>query len=250
MSVLEIRDLRASVDGKKILNGISLTIRQGEKHALMGPNGSGKSTLSNVIMGHPKYSVEGGDILFDGKSILRLKPDARAKLGLFLAFQYPQEISGVLYASFLRTAHGALHENNGERLQVKQFREMLAEKMRLLHVDKGFIERYLNEGFSGGEKKRSEILQMAVLKPKIAILDEPDSGLDIDAVKIVAEGVNSISGKDAGVLMITHYQRILKYFKPDFVHLMMGGKIVRSGGRELAQELEDKGYAAFAAGVG
>ncbi|MFH1200477.1 MAG: Fe-S cluster assembly ATPase SufC [Candidatus Micrarchaeota archaeon] len=247
MATLEIRNLHASAGGRQILKGVSLAVKAGEKHALMGPNGSGKSTLGNAIMGHPKYHIDSGDILLDGKSILGLQVHQRARKGIFLAFQYPQEIPGVLYASFLRSAYGAVHEGGGApRMPVGKFREMLRGDLALLKMDGNPMERYLNEGFSGGEKKRGEILQMAVLRPKIAILDEPDSGLDIDAVKTVAEGVNAIAGKDTGVLMITHYQRILKHIQPSRVHLMYDGRIVRSGGSELALELEKTGYSALA----
>ncbi|MFH1106886.1 MAG: Fe-S cluster assembly ATPase SufC [Candidatus Micrarchaeota archaeon] len=241
MATLEIKDLSASVGGKLILKGVSLAVAGGERHALMGPNGSGKSTLANVIMGNPKYHVESGDILLDGKSILKLAADERARRGIFLSFQYPQEIGGVLYPSFLRSAFEAVN-GKAERMPVGEFRKMLREKMAMLKMDKSYSDRYLNEGFSGGEKKRSEILQMAVLSPKIAVLDEPDSGLDIDSVKVVAEGVNSIRKNGMGVLLITHYPRILKFFKPEFVHIMMGGGIVHSGGHDLAQLLEEKGY--------
>lgn len=239
--MLEIKNLHASVDGKEILKGVDLKINPGEIHALMGPNGSGKSTLSFVLMGHPKYKVTDGEILFDGKKFNDLAPNDRAKLGLFLGFQYPTEISGVSLFNFLKTAYNSLHENNG-RVSSMEFREILKDKMKLLGVEDSFINRYLNEGFSGGEKKRGEILQMAVLNPKIAVLDETDSGLDVDSLKIVAEGINTIASKQNGVLLITHYQRILKYIKPDFVHVMIGGKIMKSGGHKLAEELEERGY--------
>ncbi len=241
MNTLEIRDLHVAIAGKKILAGVDLKIKGGETHVIMGPNGSGKSTLSNVIMGHPNYRIEKGDILLNGKSILELGPDERAGKGLFLAFQYPQEISGVSLANFLRHAYNAVHPN-GKRLSVMDFHRMLLEKMELLKMDREFANRYLNEGFSGGEKKRSEILQLAVLGPRIAILDETDSGLDIDALRTVAHGINSVSNEKTGVLLITHYQRILKYVKPDYVHVMIKGKIVKSGGHALAEELEEKGY--------
>lgn len=224
-----------------ILKGISLAIKQGETHAVMGPNGSGKSTLSNTIMGSPKYKVESGDILLDGKSIIGMKPNERAALGLFLAFQYPQEISGVSLAYFIRSAYNSVHQS-GKKISVMDFHKMLKEKMALLKMDPSFADRYLNEGFSGGEKKRSEILQLAMLSPKFAILDETDSGLDIDALRVVSEGINTVSNKQLGILLVTHYQRILRYVKPDHVHVMVDGKIVKSGDHKLANELEEKGY--------
>ncbi|HLC48738.1 MAG TPA: Fe-S cluster assembly ATPase SufC [Candidatus Norongarragalinales archaeon] len=242
MDELELRDLYISVEGKEIVKGVSLTVKHGETHAIMGPNGSGKSTLSNAIMGHPKYKIEKGDILLNGQSIKDLAPDRRASLGVFLAFQYPQEIPGVSLAYFLRSAYNSTHEN-GKKISVMDFHKMLQEKMKLLKMDPAFGDRYLNEGFSGGEKKRSEILQLAMLQPKFAILDETDSGLDIDALRIVAEGINAVSAKvGLGILLVTHYQRILRYIRPDHVHVMVGGKIVRSGGHALALELEEKGY--------
>ncbi len=227
-----------------MIKGLNLTVSQGEVHALMGPNGSGKSTLAHTIMGHPRYKVSKGDILLDGQSILDLTPDQRARKGLFLAFQYPYEISGVTVANFLRTAYNSIHYNGQKDVGASylEFRRLLKEKLNALKVDESFAERYLNEGFSGGEKKKCEILQLAVLKPKIALLDETDSGLDIDALKIVAEGVNTLLGPDMGVLLITHYNRILKYIKPRFVHIMINGRIVKSGGEELANLLEEKGY--------
>jgi Fe-S cluster assembly ATP-binding protein len=248
-----IKDLRVSVDGKLILKGLSLDINLGETHALMGPNGSGKSTLAYALMGHPKYEVEGGEVWFKGHNILELTPDERARMGLFLAFQYPTSISGVSLANFLRTAvdavRGGKSESNGNgkgkgkgSLPIAEFRKLLSEKMELLRMDKSFARRYLNEGFSGGEKKRAEILQMAMLQPEIAVLDETDSGLDIDALRIVSEGVNALSGPHMGILVITHYQRILNYVKPDFVHVMVNGQIVESGGAELAHQLEEEGY--------
>ena len=242
---LEIRNLRATVDEKPILNGINLTLNTGEIHALMGPNGSGKSTLSNVVMGHPSYTVTGGEILLDGRNVLEIQTDERARLGLFMAFQYPVAIPGVTVANFLRNALNARRkEENPEDkgIPIPAFRKLMIEKMDLLHMDHGFAGRYLNDGFSGGEKKRAEILQMAVLQPSIAIMDETDSGLDIDALRIVSEGVNRLHGPDLGVLVITHYQRILNYIKPQFVHIMMGGQIVESGGPELALHLEEQGY--------
>jgi Fe-S cluster assembly ATP-binding protein len=243
MSKLEIRDLYATVEGREILKGVNLTVNQGEIHALMGPNGSGKSTLANTLLGHPKYKVTGGDILVDGESIVGLTPDKRAKKGLFLAFQYPVSVPGVTMFSFLRAAFNAVHtDENNQAPTLFEFREAMNEKMKLLGVDESFMHRYLNEGFSGGEKKRAEILQLALLKPKFAVLDETDSGLDIDALRVVAEGVTKIAGNDLGVLVITHYQRILKYIKPTFVHVLYEGKITASGGEELSLKLEEKGY--------
>ncbi|MBI5224769.1 Fe-S cluster assembly ATPase SufC [Candidatus Micrarchaeota archaeon] len=241
MSDLELLNLHVSIDGKKILKGLTLTIKQGETHAIMGPNGSGKSTLSNAIMGNPKYSIDSGDILLDGTSILSLTPNQRAEKGLFLAFQYPQEISGVSLAYFLRNAYNASHPQNG-KIPVMEFHKKLQEKMKQLKMDPSFADRYLNEGFSGGEKKRSEILQLAMLEPRYAILDETDSGLDIDALKTVSEGINLAAKNKLGILLITHYQRILRFVKPDFVHVMVDGRIVKSGTSSLAEKLEKKGY--------
>lgn len=236
---LLIKDLHVSIDSKKILNGVDLVVKKGEVCALMGPNGSGKSTLAYTLMGHPKYQVDKGEIWYKGKNILELAPDERAKLGLFLSFQYPQEIPGVSVSNFLRTAYNSLRPN---QLSVPDFVKLLKEKMKLLKIDDSFSRRYLNEGFSGGEKKRAEILQLAVLQPEMAILDETDSGLDIDSMKVVADGVNSLIGPNIGVLVITHYQRLLNYIKPDKVHIMIKGRIVKSGGKELAHELEARGY--------
>jgi len=245
MSEMVINNLHVSIEGKEILKGVNLTIPQGEVHAIMGPNGTGKSTLAYTLMGHPSYLVTAGEVIFKGQNILELDPDARSRMGIFLAFQYPVSIPGVSVSNFLRTAVNARrkeanHEDKG--IPIPEFRKVLKEKMELLKMDPAFASRYLNEGFSGGEKKRAEILQMAVLKPEIAVLDETDSGLDIDALRIVSEGVNVLRGKDLGVLVITHYQRILNYIKPDYVHVMMDGRIVESGGPELAFSLEEHGY--------
>jgi Fe-S cluster assembly ATP-binding protein len=243
LAKLEIRDLHVSVEGNEILKGVDLTISQGEVHALMGPNGSGKSTLAYTLLGHTKYKVTKGDILIDGQSILGLTPDKRAKSGLFLAFQYPVTVPGVTMFSFLRAAYNSVHtDEKNQAPTLFEFREAMNEKMKLLGVDESFMNRYLNEGFSGGEKKRAEILQLALMKPKFAILDETDSGLDIDALRVVAEGVSKLAGSDLGVLIITHYQRILKYIKPNFVHVLYEGKITASGGEELSLKLEEKGY--------
>jgi Fe-S cluster assembly ATP-binding protein len=243
MAKLEIRDLHATVEGTEILKGVNLTINQGEIHALMGPNGSGKSTLANTLLGHPKYKVTKGDILVDGQSVIDLSPDKRAKRGLFLAFQYPVAVPGVTMFSFLRAAYNAVHtDEKNQAPTIFDFKDTLAERMKLLEMDESFMNRYLNEGFSGGEKKRAEILQLAMLKPKFAVLDETDSGLDIDALRVVAEGVTKIANKDLGILVITHYQRILKYIMPTFVHVMYEGRITASGGQELSLKLEEKGY--------
>jgi Fe-S cluster assembly ATP-binding protein len=239
VATLEIRDLHAEVEGKEILKGIDLAVRQGETHALMGPNGSGKSTLANVLMGRPGYTVTAGEVRFKGEDVLGLTPDERARRGLFLAMQYPVEVPGVSVVNFLRTAYQSV---KGGDVSALAFRKHMKEKMSLLGVEDSMVNRYLNQGFSGGEKKRNEILQLAVLEPEIAILDETDSGLDIDSLKQVATGVQQLIGPNLGVLLITHYQRILNYITPDFVHVMMGGRIVKSGGKELAMELEEKGY--------
>ena len=243
--MLEIKNLHVSVDGKSVLKGVDLTINAGEIHALMGPNGGGKSTLSNVIMGHPKYEVTEGEILFNGKNILELEPHERALLGIFMAFQYPKEIDGVTLEEFLLVSYRArqkyLHPDE-QPILVFRFMRMLDELMAKLKMDKGFSRRYLNKGFSGGEKKKSEILQMSVLKPDLAILDETDSGLDVDALKIVSEGVNSLRDGKMGALIITHYNRILKYIMPDFVHVLKEGKIVKSGDKEFAKEICDTGF--------
>jgi Fe-S cluster assembly ATP-binding protein len=254
---LIIRDLHATIADKVILRGVNLEIHKGETHALMGPNGSGKSTLANIIMGHPAYSVTAGEVIFKGHNILALSADKRARMGLFLAFQYPLAVPGVTLSNFLRSAYVARKEGYNpdqpaeatgttpkkRSLNPTEFRKLLRSKMEILKVDNTFLSRYLNEGFSGGEKKRAEILQMAILQPEIAVLDETDSGLDIDALRIVAEGVNALRGPQMGSLIITHYQRLLNYITPDVVHVMYKGQIIRTGGRELALELEEKGYA-------
>lgn len=245
MSELVIRNLHVSIAGKEILKGLNLTVGQGQVHAIMGPNGTGKSTLAYALMGHPAYQVTEGEVWFKGVNLLELKPDERSRHGLFLAFQYPVSIPGVTVANFLRTAVNARRraENPADKgIPIPEFRKLLKEKMDLLKMDPAFAGRYLNDGFSGGEKKRAEILQMAMLKPEIAILDETDSGLDIDALRIVSEGVNALRGPDLGVMVITHYQRILNYIKPDFVHVMLDGRVVESGGPELALHLEEHGY--------
>lgn len=247
VTTLEIRNLHASVDGDDdmILRGVNLTVRQGEIHALMGPNASGKSTLANVLMGNPAYEVHDGEVLLDGENVLELEPDERSRAGLFLAFQYPVAIPGVTLGNFLRHAINArmkADDPDSKGIPIPKFARLMREKMTQLHIDHSFAGRYLNEGFSGGEKKRAEVLQMAVLEPEIAVLDETDSGLDIDALRIVADGVNALTGPNMGALVITHYQRMLNYIKPDFVHVLYGGRIVESGGPELAHELEDKGY--------
>ncbi|MGI8587988.1 MAG: ABC transporter ATP-binding protein [Chloroflexia bacterium] len=271
LDALVVTDLHVAVEGKEILKGVDLTVRKGEVHAIMGPNGSGKSTLVNALMGHPRYEITSGTATFKGENIFALAPDARAKLGLFLAFQYPSAIPGVSVANFLRTALVSLHRERrkvtDEELlsgqapgaqataeaaaasaapskapAIKEFRKNLREALGLLKMDESFATRYVNDGFSGGEKKRLEILQMAMLKPQIAMLDEPDSGLDIDAVRVVAAGVTAVRGPNIGLLVITHYQRILAYIKPDFVHIMVDGRLVQSGGPELALELERRGY--------
>lgn len=246
-ATLEIRNLHARVEGedREILRGVNLTIREGETHALMGPNGSGKSTLANVLMGNPIYEVTDGEILFNGENLLEMEPDERSRVGLFLAFQYPVAIPGVTLANFLRHAVNArlkAEDPETKGISTREFIRMMKEKMDSLGMDHSFAGRYLNEGFSGGEKKRAEILQMAVLEPQIAILDETDSGLDIDALRVVADGVNKLVGPSMGALVITHYQRLLNYIKPHYVHVMFTGRIVESGGPELALTLEEKGY--------
>jgi Fe-S cluster assembly ATP-binding protein len=250
MALLEIKNLHvATEDGTEIVRGLDLAVSSNEVHAIMGPNGSGKSTLAYALMGHPAYEISEGDILFDGESILELEADERAQRGLFLAFQYPHAVPGVTVASFLRSAVNAMRKaaNDGEEDPVKipEFRKQLDQAMKQLRVPKEMAGRYLNDGFSGGEKKRVEILQMAMLRPRIAVLDETDSGLDIDALRVVAAGVRNLVGPETGALVITHYQRILNYVKPDFVHVFVDGRIVREGGPELAEQLEAEGYAAF-----
>lgn len=241
--MLEIRDLHAKIDDNEILRGISLTVKPGEVHAIMGPNGSGKSTLSKILAGHPAYEVTQGEITFEGEDLLEKDPDERAREGVFLAFQYPVEVPGVSNAQFLRLAYNEkMKHTGGEELDPLEFRDYLKECAKVVEMDASLMSRSVNEGFSGGEKKRNEILQMAVLQPKLAILDETDSGLDIDALRIVSDGVNKLRSKTNGIVLITHYQRILNYIVPDFVHVLYKGRIVRSGGKELAYELEEKGY--------
>ena len=242
--LLEIDALRANVAGNEILTGLNLTIRPGEVHAIMGPNGSGKSTLANTLMGNPRYEVTGGEVRFLGEALDGMAPDERARRGLFLAFQYPVAVPGVTVVNFLRQAVNAVR---GEEVPVREFRQELFQKMELLKVDRDFARRYLNDGFSGGEKKRAEMLQLAMLQPRMAVLDETDSGLDIDALRTVADGVNALMHENMGLLLITHYQRLLNYIKPQFVHVLIDGRIVRSGGPELAEELEASGYDAIEA---
>ena len=241
--MLEIHDLHASVDGNEILKGINLTVNKGEVHAIMGPNGSGKSTRAKVLAGHPSYEVTKGEVLFEGENLLELSPDERAREGIFLAFQYPIEVPGVSNAQFLRLAYNEKRKHLGEEeLDPLEFKDLLTERAKVVEMDPSFMSRAVNEGFSGGEKKRNEILQMAVLEPKLAVLDETDSGLDIDALRVVAGGVNQLRNPENGIILVTHYQRLLNYIVPDFVHVLAGGRIVREGGKELALELEDKGY--------
>jgi Fe-S cluster assembly ATP-binding protein len=241
--VLEIRDLHATVEGKEILRGINLSVNKGEIHAIMGPNGSGKSTLAKVLAGHPAYEVTKGEVLYEGRNLLELAPDERAREGVFLAFQYPVEVPGVSNAQFLRLAYNEKRKHRGEEeLDPLEFKDLLAERAKVVEMDAGLMSRSVNEGFSGGEKKRNEILQMAVLEPKLAVLDETDSGLDIDALRIVSEGVNKLRTPENAVVLVTHYQRLLNYIIPDHVHVLYKGRIVRSGGKELALELEEKGY--------
>ena len=246
MADLEIRDLRVRVEGREILKGISLGVNRGQVHAVMGPNGSGKSTLSNTLMGHPGYEVTGGEVLFKGQNILELEPDLRSRLGIFLAQQYPTVVPGITMANFLRTAlnshRGYDGKDKSKATTPREFRELLRGQLSVLRMDDSFLSRYINEGFSGGEKKRAEILQMAVLKPEIAILDETDSGLDIDSIKFVSEAVNRMRGPELGVLIITHYQRILHMVQPSRVSIMFEGRIVKEGGPELVETLEQRGY--------
>ena len=237
--MLKIENLQVEIDGQEIVKGLDLEVGKGEIHAIMGPNGSGKSTLANVLMGHPRYEVTGGSITFEGEDVFELEPDERAKLGMFLAFQYPSEVPGVSVANFLRTAVNSVRE---EELSPMEMYRLIQEKMNVMQMDPRFAERYLNEGFSGGEKKRNEILQMLMLDPSLAIMDETDSGLDIDALQIVARGVNELRGPEFSAIIITHYQRILRYIEPDHVHVMLDGRLVTSGGKELADDLEEKGY--------
>ena len=242
-TLLAVRGLHATVNGIEILKGLDLTVKTGEVHAIMGPNGSGKSTFAKVLAGHPAYAVTGGEVVFEGRNLLELKPEARARAGLFLGFQYPIEIPGVANSQFLRLAYNTVQVERGkEELDPLEFDDFVREKMQLLEMNPDFLDRSVNEGFSGGEKKRNEILQMALLEPKLAILDETDSGLDIDALRIVANGVNQLAGKDNAVVLVTHYQRLLAYIVPDFVHVMDAGRIVKTGGKELALELESRGY--------
>jgi Fe-S cluster assembly ATP-binding protein len=241
--VLEIKNLHAAVDGKEILRGIDLTVNTGEVHAVMGPNGSGKSTLAQVLAGHPAYEVTEGEVWYDGRNLLEMEPEERAQAGVFLAFQYPVEIPGVSNAYFLRSAYNELRKARGlEEVDPIEFLDIMEQRLKLVDMDESMLTRSVNTGFSGGEKKRNEILQMAVLEPRLAILDETDSGLDIDALRVVAHGVNSLRRPDNATIVVTHYQRLLNYIVPDFVHVLAGGRIVRSGGKELALQLEERGY--------
>jgi Fe-S cluster assembly ATP-binding protein len=241
--LLEVKDLHAGIDGKEILKGLNLQVRKGEVHAIMGPNGSGKSTLSKVLAGHPSYEVLSGEVLFNGKDLLDLQPDERAREGVFMAFQYPVEVPGVSNSQFLRLAYNQKMKHLGqEELDPLEFNDYLKEKAKIVEMSSEFFKRSVNEGFSGGEKKRNEILQMAVLNPTLAVLDETDSGLDIDALRIVAEGVNKLRSDDNAIILVTHYQRLLNFIVPDMVHVLAGGRIVKEGGKELALELEEKGY--------
>jgi Fe-S cluster assembly ATP-binding protein len=241
--LLEIKSLHAGISGRQIIKGLNLGVEKGQIHAIMGPNGSGKSTLAKVLAGHPSYEVTEGEILYEGKNLLEMQPDERAREGIFMAFQYPVEIPGVSNSQFLRLAYNEKMKHIGrEELDPIEFNELLREKAKLVQMDSDFLKRSVNEGFSGGEKKRNEILQMAILEPKLAILDETDSGLDIDALRIVAEGINKLRNSENAIILITHYQRLLNYIEPDFVHVLADGKIIRSGTKELAIELEEKGY--------
>jgi len=241
--LLEIKDLKVKAEDKQILKGLNLSVNPGEVHAIMGPNGSGKSTLARALSGHPGYEVNGGSVTYDGKDLLEMSPEERACEGVFMAFQYPVEIPGVNNSYFLKAALNAVRKHKGlQELDAVEFMQLIKAKAKLLEMDQAMLSRSVNEGFSGGEKKRNEIFQMAILEPRLAILDETDSGLDIDALKIVANGVNALRGKDRGMIVVTHYQRLLDYIVPDFVHVLSGGQIIRSGGKELAHELEAKGY--------
>ncbi len=242
--MLEIRNLQATVRDNPILNGINLHVKPGEVHAIMGPNGSGKSTLAKVLVGHPAFEVTGGEVLYEGRNLLELEPEERAREGIFMAFQYPVEVPGVNNASFLRLAYNAKQKHLGQdEMDPLEFEEFLAEKAKIVDMDPALLnKRSVNEGFSGGEKKRNEILQMAVLEPKLAFLDETDSGLDIDALRVVADGVNKLRSPERSMVLVTHYQRLLNYIVPDYVHVLAGGRIIKSGGKELALELEEKGY--------
>ena len=241
--LLEIKDLHAGIEGREILKGLTLNIDKGEVHAIMGPNGSGKSTLAKVLAGHPSYEITKGEVIYEGKNLLELEPDERAREGIFMAFQYPVEVPGVSNSQFLRLAYNEKMKHLGEEeLDPLEFNDYLKEKAKVVDMNSEFFKRSVNVGFSGGEKKRNEILQMAVLQPKLALLDETDSGLDIDALRIVAEGVNKLRSEDNAIILVTHYQRLLNYIEPDFVHVLAGGKIVKEGGKELALELEEKGY--------
>ena len=241
--MLEIRNLHASIDGKEILRGINLTVKKGDVHAIMGPNGSGKSTLAKVLAGHPDYEVTAGEVLYEGRNLLEMAPDERAREGVFMAFQYPIEVPGVSNAQFLRLAYNEKQKHHGrDELDPLEFKDLLKERAKVVDMDASFMTRSVNEGFSGGEKKRNEILQMAVLEPKLAILDETDSGLDIDALRVVAGGVNQLQGADNAIILVTHYQRLLNYIVPDYVHVLSNGRIAKEGGKELALELEEKGY--------
>jgi Fe-S cluster assembly ATP-binding protein len=241
--LLEIKNLHAGIEGREILKGLTMNVDKGEIHAIMGPNGSGKSTLAKVLAGHPSYEVLSGEVLYEGENLLELDPDERAREGVFLAFQYPVEVPGVSNSQFLRLAYNEKMKHLGEEeLDPLEFNDLLKERAKIVEMDSSFFKRSVNEGFSGGEKKRNEILQMAVLQPKLAVLDETDSGLDIDALRIVAEGVNKLRNADKAIILVTHYQRLLNYIEPDFVHVLADGKIVKEGGKELALELEEKGY--------
>ena len=242
-TLLEVRGLRATVNGIEILKGIDLTVKSGEVHALMGPNGSGKSTFAKVLAGHPAYLVTGGTVLYDGENLLALKPEERARAGVFLGFQYPIEIPGVANSQFLRLTHNTVQAQRGkDELDPLEFDDFVRQKMKLLEMNPDFLDRSVNEGFSGGEKKRNEILQMALLEPKLALLDETDSGLDIDALRVVANGINRLATKDKAIVLVTHYQRMLNYIEPDYVHVMESGRIIKTGGKELALDLESRGY--------